>query len=215
MESKPVSEGALLWKPSEDRIRNANITRYLRWLEEKKGFTFRDYNQLWEWSVTDIETFWESIWEFFGIKASKPYTKAVSERKMPGARWFLGSKLNYAEHVFRNSSPQRPALIFQSELRPLMEMSWDELHEKVSSVAASMRNMGIHRGDRVAALLPNIPESIIAFLACVSIGAVWASCSPDFGPRSIMDRFKQIEPKLLFAVDGYQDGGSSSKCDHS
>ncbi len=207
MESKSVSEGTLLWEPSEDRIRNANLTRYLRWLEEEKGLTFRDYNQLWEWSVTDIETFWVSIWEFFEIKASKPYSKPVSEREMPGTRWFLGSELNYAEHVFRNRSPQRPAFIFQSEFRPLMEMSWDELNEKVSSVAASMRNMGIQRGDCVAAVLPNIPEAIIAFLACASIGAVWASCSPDFGPRSIIDRFKQIEPKLLFAVDGYQYGG--------
>jgi acetoacetyl-CoA synthetase len=131
---------------------------------------------------------------------------------MPGAVWFQGAELNYAEHVFRNMSADRPALRFQSEIRPLDEVSWDELYQKVSAVAAALRNMGVKRGDRVVAYLPNIPQTVIAFLACASIGATWSSCSPDFGTRSVNDRFKQIEPKVLFAVDGYQYGGKAFDC---
>jgi len=179
----------------------------MKYLKETKNLSFDDYPALWEWSVTDIEGFWESIWEFFKIKSSQPYSEVLSQRKMPGARWFSGSELNYTEHVFRNMSKSRPALIFQSEIQPLMEVSWEALYDKVASVAASMRKMGLKTGDRVVSLMPNIPETIIAFLAGASIGAVWSSCSPDFGTRSIIDRFKQIQPKLLFAVDGYQYGG--------
>ena len=207
MASKPVKEGTLLWEPSYERIQNANITRYLKWLEERKQLRFDDYAGLWEWSVTDIEAFWTSIWEFFEIKASKPSTKAISERKMPGARWFMDAELNYAQHVFRNMSTSRPAMIFQSEFQPMREIAWDDLYRKVAAVAASLRKMGVKKGDRIAALMPNIPETIIAFLACASIGAVWSSCSPDFGTRSIIDRFRQIEPQVLFATDGYQYGG--------
>jgi acetoacetyl-CoA synthetase len=181
----------------------------MKWLKEEKGLSFNNYDDLWKWSVAEIEDFWASVWEFSGVKASKPYVKVLSERKMPGARWFTGSELNYAEHVFHNRSPYRPALMFQSELQPLMEVSWDELYRKVASVAAELRTMGVKRGDRVVAYLPNIPEAVIAFLACAGIGAVWSSCSPDFGTRSVVDRFKQIEPKVLFAVDGYKYGGKS------
>jgi acetoacetyl-CoA synthetase len=128
---------------------------------------------------------------------------------MPGANWFIGSELNYAEHVFRNMSSERPALMFQSEFQPLTEISWNELYQKVSSLAASLRNMGVQNGDRVVSCMPNIPQTIIAFLACASIGAVWSSCSPDFGIRSVIDRFKQIKPKIIFAVDGYQYSGKT------
>ena len=128
---------------------------------------------------------------------------------MPGARWFAGAELNYAEHVFRNFSPDYPALIFQSEIQPLTEVSWDELYQKVSCVAATLRDMGIQRGDRVVSYMPNIPQTVMAFLACASIGAVWSSCSPDFGTRSVVDRFSQIKPRALFAVDGYQYGVKS------
>lgn len=203
-----VKEGTRLWEPSNELMQAANITRFMKWLQNKRGLDFATYSQLWEWSVSDIEDFWSAIWEFFEIKASKPYTKVLSARKMPGARWFLDSELNFAEHVFRNISADRPALIFQSEIQPMMAVSWDELYSKVSSVAASLRSMGVKQGDRVAAFLPNIPEAIIAFLACASIGAVWSSCSPDFGKRSVIDRLKQIEPKVLFATDGYQYGGN-------
>ncbi|UCH22738.1 MAG: acetoacetate--CoA ligase [Deltaproteobacteria bacterium] len=212
MNAKAINEGMLLWEPSEDFIKEANIVKYLNWLKEERGLTFNDYNSLWEWSVTDIEGFWQSLWDFFQIKASKPYPKVLSARKMPGAVWFQGAELNYAEHVFRNMSADRPALRFQSEIRPLDEVSWDELYQRVSAVATALRNAGVERGDRVVAYLPNIPQTVIAFLACASIGATWSSCSPDFGTRSVNDRFKQIEPKVLFAVDGYQYGGKAFDC---
>ena len=209
MGKKSIAEETFLWAPKEDDVRCSNITRYMEWLKSDKGLSFEDYNSLWEWSVTEIEDFWQSIWEYLEIKTSKSYTRVLSERKMPGANWFVGSELNYAEHVFRNMSSERPALIFQSEFQPLIEISWNELYQKVSSMAASLRNMGVQNGDRVVSYMPNIPQAIIAFLACASIGAVWSSCSPDFGIRSVIDRFKQIKPKVIFAVDGYQYGGKT------
>ncbi len=212
MAARSVSEGMVLWKPSAETKSQATTTKYINWLEAKKGLSFNDYNSLWQWSVTEIEDFWQSLWEFFEIKASKPFSSILPERKMPGAEWFKGSELNYAEHVFRHMSRDRPALMFQSEIRPLTEISWDELYRDVSAVRTSLHNMGLKRGDRVAAYMPNIPQTLVAFLACAAIGAIWSSCSPDFGTRSVIDRFKQIEPKVLLAVDGYQYGGKSFDC---
>src|SRR5437868_432561 len=205
----PVTEGMLLWEPSEETKRQANITHYMQWLQKEKGLHFDDPEKLWEWSVTNLEDFWASIWEFFDIKASQPYSAVLTERKMPGAQWFPGAKLNYAEHVFRNATSGRPALLFRSERHQLVEVSWSELQQKVGSVAQALKAMGVKSGDRVVAYMPNIPETLIAFLACASIGATWSSCSPDFGTNSVVDRFKQIEPKVLFAVDGYQYGGKA------
>ena len=212
MVSKPNSEGTILWEPGEKVINQANMTRYMQWLAAEKNLTFEDYNNLWQWSVTEIEDFWLSLWEYFDIRSSRPFDRVLAERKMPGAEWFKGAELNYAEHVFRNRSANRPALIFQSEIQPLMEVSWDELYQNAASLAAALRGMGVRPGDRVAAYVPNIPQTIMAFLACASIGATWSSCSPDFGTRSVVDRFKQIEPKVLFAVDGYQYGGKGFDC---
>ncbi len=212
MATKPITEGTVLWEPSDERVSNANLTRYLQWLKAEKGLEFDGYHSLWGWSVGELEDFWLSLWEFFQIKAATPYRKVLSERIMPGAKWFDGAELNYAEHVFRNMTPEHPALIFQSEIQSLMEISWDELHQKVSSLAAALRNMGVQRGDRVVSYMPNIPQTVIAFLACASIGAIWSSCSPDFGTRSVIDRFSQIKPKVLFAVDGYQYGGRAFDC---
>ena len=209
MEKKPITEETFLWEPQEDDVRCSNLASYMEWLKSDKGLSFEDYNSLWEWSVTEIEDFWQSIWEYLEIKTSKSYTKVLSERTMPGANWFIGSELNYAEHVFRNMSSERPALMFQSEFQPLTEISWNALYQKVYSLAASLRNMGVQNGDRVVSCMPNIPQTIIAFLACASIGAVWSSCSPDFRIRSVIDRFKQIKPKIIFAVDGYQYGGKT------
>ncbi len=212
MVKTPITEGSILWEPTKDRIKHANITRYMNWLKEEKGLAFSDYNRLWEWSVNEIESFWQSLWEFYQINASKPYRQVLAERLMPGAKWFDGSELNYAEHVFRQMSSDRPALIFQSEIQPLMEISWKELHQQVASLAATLRNMGVYKGDRVVSYMPNIPQTVIAFLACASIGATWSSCSPDFGIRSVTDRFNQIKPTVLFAVDGYQYGGKAYDC---
>tara|TARA_B100001971_G_C18261570_1_gene587406 strand:+ start:367 stop:2361 length:1995 start_codon:yes stop_codon:yes gene_type:complete len=212
MDRKSIKEGTILWEPPNDRIKAANITRYMKWLKKDKGLDFTDYDKLWKWSVTQIEAFWESLWQFLQIKASKPYREVLSDREMPGAEWFNGASLNYAEHVFHHMSPDCPALMFQSEIQSLMEISWDELYQNVSSIADSLRNMGVQKGDRVVSYQPNIPQTIIAFLACASIGAVWSSCSPDFGTRSVIDRFNQIGPKVLFAVDGYQYNGKAFDC---
>ncbi len=205
----PISEGTLLWEPSEEMKRQANITHYKQWLESEKGLHFDDPEKLWEWSVSSLEDFWASLWEYFHIKASKPYSTVLTERKMPGAQWFPGAELNYAEHVFRNATSSRPAMLFQSESQPLIEISWDELYHNVCTVAQALRAMGVQRGDRVVSYMPNIPESAIAFLASASLGAIWSSCSPDFGTRSVIDRFQQIEPKVLFAVDGYHYHGKA------
>jgi acetoacetyl-CoA synthetase len=202
-----VSEGAMLWEPSDALKRNSAMQAYMRWLAEHKGRAFDDYSQLWDWSVARIEDFWASLWEFFEVRAATPYAEVLHERVMPGANWFAGAQLNYVEQIFRNHSAARPAILFQSELQPLVEVSWDELERKVASVAAALRAMGVGRGDRVVGYVPNIPEAVIAFLGCASLGAIWSSCSPDMGGASVIDRFKQIEPKVLFATDGYLYGG--------
>ncbi len=202
-----TAEGTLLWEPSEEFKANANITRYMTWLREEKSHDFGSYDELWEWSVTDLEGFWASVWEFCCVKASKPYEEVLPKRRMPGAEWFTGAELNYAEHVFLKAREGEPAIISQSEIRPLSGMSWDELRDKTAALAAGLREMGVERGDRVVAYIPNLPEAMIALLACSSLGAIWSSCSPDFGVGSVVDRFKQIEPKVLIAVDGYRYGG--------
>jgi acetoacetyl-CoA synthetase len=204
-----AAEGTLLWEPSEEFKENANITRYMEWLEREKGLSFDDYSELWEWSVNELEEFWASIWEYFEVQASKPYEMVLNSREMPGTEWFVGSELNYTEHVFRHADerPDEPAVLHQSELRPLSELTWRELRSKAGAMAAALKSLGVERGDRVAAFIPNVPEALIAFLASASIGAVWSSCSPDFGFGAVTDRLAQIEPKVLFAVDGYRYGG--------
>ncbi len=208
MEASP-DERVLLWEPSEELKQQANITRYMKWLEHEKGLRFHSPEEVWAWSVDHLEAFWASLWEYYQIKASKPYTTVLEARKMPGARWFVGAELNYTEHVFHHATSSRPALLFQSERQPLTAVSWEELRRQVGLVANALRAMGVQRGDRVVAYMPNIPETVIAFLATASLGAIWSSCSPDFGTSSVIDRFKQIEPKVLFAVDGYQYNGKA------
>ncbi len=204
-----TAEGTPLWEPSEELKDNARISDYMGWLKAEKDLSFTDYNELWEWSVTDLEGFWASIWEYCDIRASKPYEKVLGKRVMPGAEWFPGAELNYAEHVLRHAADRQdgPAILHQSEARSLGEVSWGELQERTAALASGLREMGVGRGDRVAAYLPNVPEAVIALLACASLGAVWSSCSPDFGAGSVVDRMEQIEPKVLIAVDGYRYGG--------
>jgi acetoacetyl-CoA synthetase len=196
-----------LWDPSPELVERARLTGFMRWLEADRGLRFDHYHELWRWSVTDLESFWDSIWDFFGVEADGERGAVLSGREMPGARWFPATRLNYAEHVFAGKDDGEPAILHASELRPLSELSWGELRSRVAAVAAALRGLGVERGDRVVAYLPNVPEAIVAFLATASIGAVWSSCSPDFGPASVVDRFAQIEPKVLFAVDGYRYGG--------
>jgi acetoacetyl-CoA synthetase len=204
-----TAEGIQLWEPSKEMKENARISDYMRWLGAEKHVDVEDYNDLWRWSVTDLEGFWASVWEYCGVEASQPYEAVLAKREMPGAEWFPGARLNYAEHILKNAEGRLdgPALIHQSEVRPLGEVSWGELREKTAALAAGLKAMGVERGDRVAAYLPNVPEAVIGLLACASIGAVWSSCSPDFGAGSVVDRMKQIEPKVLLAVDGYRYSG--------
>jgi acetoacetyl-CoA synthetase len=204
-----VAEGAVLWEPSPERRAKSRMAHYMRWLADKKGRRFDSYQALWQWSVTDLEAFWASIWEYFEIRASAPYARVLDERTMPGARWFQGAKVNYAEQVLRSTSPSPAALIALGEGRPRREISWAALRADVASVAAALREMGVRPGDRVVSCMPNIPETITAFLACASLGAVWSSCSPEMGPGAVTDRFRQIGPKVLFAVDGYRYGGKA------
>jgi acetoacetyl-CoA synthetase len=197
----------ILWRPDGDRIERATLTAYARWLEQTRGLDFPDYASLWEWSTTELEAFWASIWERFDVVASVPYERVLGSRAMPGAEWFPGARLNYAEHALRSGDSDEVAIRHASELRPLMEMTRGELREEVARLAGGLRALGVGPGDSVAAYLPNIPEAVAAFLACASIGAIWSSCSPDFGARSVIDRFQQIEPRVLLAVDGYRYGG--------
>jgi acetoacetyl-CoA synthetase len=189
----------LLWEPPADLVERAVMTRYMR----ERGF--EDYDSLWRWSVQDIEGFWASIWEFFGVEGG--YERVLASREMPGAVWFPGAQVNYAEHLFRGKDPDAIAIVHASELRELAEITWGELREQVARLAAGLRALGVGPGDRVAAYMPNIPEAIAAFLATASIGAVWSSCSPDFGARSVIDRFAQIQPKVLLVIDGYRYNG--------
>ena len=207
----PVEQQAPLWTPTPKRIAESRMQDYLQWLAREKGLAFSSYEACWKWSVTSLEDFWESIWQYFGIKSSAPYTQVLDQRRMPGAKWFAGARLNFAEQLFRfhqdGAAADAPAVISRSELRGLSQLSWRDLRRQISMVANALRALGIGPGDRVVAYLPNIPETAIAFFACASIGAVWSSCSPDMGHASVLDRFRQIDPKLLLAVDGYRYGG--------
>ena len=196
-----------LWEPPAALVERARMTEYMRWLEAERGLDFEGYHELWRWSVEEPEAFWDSIWDFFGVRADGERGAVLSGREMPGAKWFEGTRLNYTEHVFADKEDDETAILHASELRELDELSWAELRAQVAAVAAGLRELGVERGDRVVAYLPNIPEAIVAFLATASIGATWSSCSPDFGPAGVIDRFAQIEPKVLFAVDGYRYGG--------
>ena len=203
-----MTEPEVLWAPSAERVEAANMTRYMRRLEAERGLEFADdYEALWRWSVENIEDFWASIWEFFEVRASRRFDEVLAERTMPGAHWFPGAELNYAENLLAGKPDERVAILHASELRELDQLTWGELREQVARAAAGLRSLGVGRGDRVVAYLPNVPEALVAFLATASVGAIWSSCSPDFGPGSVVDRFAQIEPKVLLAVDGYRYGG--------
>ena len=196
-----------LWQPSAERRERATITRYMGWLRAERGLGFSDYAELWAWSVDDPEAFWASIWDFFEVRSSAPYERVLGAREMPGAEWFTGARLNYAEHILRDEGDDEPAILHASELRELATMTRGELRADVARAAAGLKALGVGPGDRVVAYLPNVPETIVAFLATASLGAVWSSAAPEFGARSVIDRFSQIEPKVLLVVDGYRYGG--------
>jgi acetoacetyl-CoA synthetase len=198
------------------------ITRYTRWLASERGLSFdatttAGYDVMWRWSVSDLDAFWGSVWDFYALQSPTPYTAVLADPRMPGAQWFPGAQLNYAQQVFRHADTAHaaghPAIVFQNERMrergEMSELSWPELRRQVASLAAHLKRLGVQPGDRVAAFLPNTPQTAIAFLAVASIGAVWSVCSPDMGPVAVLDRFRQIEPKLLIACDGYVYGGTA------
>jgi acetoacetyl-CoA synthetase len=198
---------APLWEPSPDAVETSRLTAYSRWLSQARGLDFNEYDALWQWSVDRPEEFWQSIWDYFEVISSGSPAQVVDRMEMPGASWFEGAEINYAEHIFRDRDDDGIAILAASETRPLAETTWGKLRSEVAAAAAGMRSLGVEPGDRVAAYLPNATETIVAFLAAASIGAVWSSCSPDFGASAVSDRFTQIEPKLLIAADGYTYGG--------
>ena len=201
-----MTQGELLWEPSPEQIASTNLAAYLGWLADR-GKHFAGYDELWEWSVTDLEGFWESIWEYVNVESRTPYTEVLSSRAMPGAVWFPGASLNYAQHIMRNERPGTTALFHRSETAPLTPLSWDELGDSVRRTATALRALGVQPGDVVCGYLPNTPTAVIALLATTAIGAVWASCSPYFGWHGALDRFTQLKPKVLFCIDGYTYGG--------
>ena len=224
-------EQAPLWEPTAGDRERAEMTRFMRFAGERRGRAFADYDELWRWSVAEVEEFWASIWEFCGVRASKPYECVLDrsrgtcafganprfgQHEMPGTHWFVGAELNYAENLLLGPltprsgavrDPDEPAVLHCSELRELEQLTRGELTAEVARAAGGLRALGVQRGDCVVAYMPNIPETLIAFLAVASIGAIWSSAAPEFGARSVIDRFAQIEPKVLLAVDGYRHGG--------
>jgi acetoacetyl-CoA synthetase len=196
-----------LWTPRPDARATSRIGRYLDWLEKQRGLTFADYGELQRWSVDELEPFWHSIWDYFDVRSSRPPTRVLAERTMPGARWFEGAALNFAEHVVGERHPRDTvAVVARSQTRPPTELTFGQLTEDVAAARAGLRRIGVSAGDRVVGYLPNIPETLVAFLACASLGATWASCAPEFGARSVIDRFAQIEPTVLLAISGYRYG---------
>jgi len=207
-----------MWEPSPEQLQSVEMARFMDWVAARRGEPFADYDELWRWSVDELEEFWASVWEFCGVRASKPYERVLASREMPGTRWFEGAQLNYAENLLlgpasgseaggRADRAGELAVLHCSELRELDEITWGELNARVAAAAGGLRALGVQRGDRVVAYMPNIPETLIALLAVSSIGAIWSSAAPEFGARSVIDRFAQIEPKVLLAVDGYRHGG--------
>ncbi|WP_329114160.1 acetoacetate--CoA ligase [Streptomyces sp. NBC_01465] len=205
---------APLWQPSQERIDGATITRFQSWAAEHHGAPADGgYEALHRWSVESLDTFWQAVAEWFEIRFSTPYDEVLADRSMPGAQWFPGATLNYAEHALRTAEdPSRadePALLHVDETHEVQPVSWSELRRQTGALAARLRALGVRPGDRVSGYLPNIPQAVTALLATAAVGAVWTSCAPDFGARSVLDRFQQVEPVVLFTVDGYRYGGKS------
>ncbi|WP_165036625.1 AMP-binding protein, partial [Candidatus Protofrankia californiensis] len=184
-----------------------DVTAFMEWLRAKRGVECADYRALWRWSVSDVAVFWESLWDYFGMESPTPYRAVLENPVMPGARWFPGARVNFAEQLLRQARPGETALYHLSELAELQSMTWDELGRQVRCVATWLRELGVRPGDRVASYLPNVPQTVVAMLATAAVGGIWSSCSPDFGVKSVLDRFSQVRPKVVFAVDGYRYGG--------
>jgi acetoacetyl-CoA synthetase len=204
---RPIAQGDVLWTPPPDARERYVVGRYLGWLERERGLSFAGYDDLWRWSVSDLEGFWSSVWEFFEVRSHAPYERVLGSREMPGAEWFPGARLNFAEHmVGRDEDVDASAVVAYSQTRATQELTFGDLRDQVARARAGLQRLGVGPGDRVVAYLPNIPETLVGFLASASLGAVWATCPPEFGVRSVLDRLGQLEPKVVLAVTGYRYG---------
>jgi acetoacetyl-CoA synthetase len=202
-----VKQGDILWEPTADALESSEVSRFMNWLRSERGADHRDYDSLWRWSVSDLDGFWAAIWDFYGVRAHAPYERVLGRREMPGAEWFPGARLNYAEHaVGAGAELGASAIVAVSQTRERFELTFGELREQVARARAGLQRLGVGPGDRVVAYLPNIPETLVAFLATASLGAVWATCPPEFGIRSVVDRLGQLRPTVLLAVAGYRFG---------
>jgi acetoacetyl-CoA synthetase len=196
--------GDILWEPPADLRQSTEIGRFMNWLRDHRGRDFSSYQALRRWSVDDLDGFWGSIWEFFEVRAHAEYESVLASANMPGAQWFPGARLNYGEHlVGRDGDSDQVAVLGQSQTRPPVELTFGQLREQVARARVGLQRLGVGPGDRVVAYLPNIPETLVAFIATASLGAIWAACAPEFGARSVIDRFAQIGPKVLLAIGGY------------
>jgi acetoacetyl-CoA synthetase len=209
MGEEPVTEGTLLWSPPDEALDESEMGRFLDYVTDNYGVTAASYEELWHWSVENIDRFWAAVWDFFEIHEHDPYDEVLADAEMPGARWFPGATLNYAEHVLR-CDDDRVAIVARSQTRDTTEeLTFAELRDQVARAVAGLRRLGVGEGDRVAAYMPNVPEAVVGLLACAAVGAVWSSCAPEFGTQSVIDRIRQIEPKLLLTIDGYRYGTKS------
>lgn len=199
----------MLWSPSEDFIEKSNLTHYCKWLAQNRKLVFKDYHELWTWSVTNLDEFWKSLWEYFNILHDGEFKSALGDLQSFSVSWFEGTSLNYAEHIFRNATDKHPAIVFQNESGNLREITWKELLSDVGSLQKYLLEKSISLNDCVAGYIPAIPEATIALLATASLGAIWSSCSPDFGTEAVIDRFSQINPKTLIAATHYSYGGKT------
>jgi len=195
--------GKLLWTPTRERVEASNLYRFIQTVNQRFGLKLDGYAALYQWSIDHIPDFWAAMWDFAHIEASRPYTGIVDDvTRMPGAKWFSGARLNFAENLLRHRDRQT-ALVFRGEDKTSRRLTYAQLYDEVARLAAGMRAIGVAAGDRVGGFMPNMPQTVIAMLATASIGAIWSSCSPDFGIKGVLDRFGQIKPKIIFAADGY------------
>lgn len=202
-----IKAGQVLWRPSQARVEDANITRFTGWLNKRFGLSLEGYQDLWQWSIDDYETFWGAIYDYFSVSLATPAGPVLAAIGMPGARWFPEARVNFAEHLLRGERDDKVAVYFESELYPARTLTWGDLRSQVVSLARYLKTQGIQPGDRVCGYLPTTPEALVGLLASAAIGAIWSCCSPDFGSQSVLERFEQIQPKALIAVDSYRFGG--------
>ncbi len=203
-----INDGDIIHQPGSDARRDSRIGQYLDWLAVERNLSFDDYTALWQWSVDDIEAFWRSIWDYFGVHSTTPVGPVLGRREMPGAEWFPGTRLNYAGEYLRAAAGRHDeiAVIGVSQTRGRVTWTFGELSEQIARIRAGLVRLGVNRGDRVVAYMPNLPETVAAFLATASLGATWASAAPEFGPQAVIDRFAQLEPTVLLTIDGYRYG---------